>query len=146
MRGARVSVPQSVRWLEAKRSGGGVSGPAGSCSALRPSKVKDESQMAGTRRPEGLLAAGGGRRSGAGIADVQRPTLPWGEPLGTGHSGKEGTPAPSATEAEGEGALERLKGFSPALEEGPSRSQNRWVDELETVPAHGVSPFLLDRG
>lgn len=30
-------------------------------------RVKDESQMAATRRPEGLLAAGGGRRSGAGI-------------------------------------------------------------------------------
>lgn len=30
-------------------------------SALRPSRVKDESQIAGTRRPEGLLAGAGGR-------------------------------------------------------------------------------------
>lgn len=103
--------------------------------------------MAGTRRPEGLLAAGGGRRSGAGIADVPRPTLLLGGgTLGTGHYGKEGTPAPSAMEAEGGGGVGKVKGLSPSRGEGLSRSLGRWVDELRRVPADGVPPFLSGGG
>lgn len=55
-----------------------------------------------------------------------------------------GDPCPK--EAEGEGAVIRLKGFPRLLGEGLSRSQGCWVDELGTVPADGVPPFLLGGG
>lgn len=89
--------------------------------------------MAGMTRPEGLPAAGGGRRLRAGIADVQRPTYDvlWRMRIGGNWSGDEKecptrNPKRNGGNEIGSVGAEGLKGLFSNMGEGLSHNLGRW--------------------
>lgn len=108
------------------RWGGGVFGPAVGCLALGPAGEGTGSGLGGRRRAEGLPTAGRGRWSGAGFADVWRPTLLFRKTKGVGTGLWEGTdPLPKRNGGRGGRVLGGfLKGISPVWEGAGAEPQS----------------------